>query len=64
MEPDHQEIVEQMGVDLLGTTPHELLFEAADRFADSSFDFSLRLGDRFGHVTCFTSEAVKRNFIS
>jgi hypothetical protein len=36
-----EEIPQQVGVDVLGATPHVILLEAADPFADGSLDLSL-----------------------
>ena len=41
LEADHEQIADQMGVNILGAPAHVFLFEAADPFADGGFDFSL-----------------------
>ena len=47
LEADHEEIADQVGVNVLGPAAHVFLLEAADPFADGGFDFSLRFhGDR------------------
>ena len=43
LEADHEEIADQVGVNVLGAAAHVFLLEAADPFADGGFDFSLRL---------------------
>ena len=40
-EADHEQIADQMGVNILGSPAHILLFETADPFADGGFDFAL-----------------------
>ncbi len=42
LEADHEEITDQVGVNVLGSPAHVFLFESADPFADGGFDFSLR----------------------
>ena len=42
LEADHEQIADQVGVDVLGSPAHVFLLEAADPFADGGFDFSLR----------------------
>ena len=37
-----EEIADEMGVNALGSPSHIVLFEAADPFADSGFDFAER----------------------
>jgi hypothetical protein len=41
LEADHQQVADQVGMDVLGPPAHIVLFEAADPFADCGFDFSL-----------------------
>jgi hypothetical protein len=43
LEPDHEKITEQVGVDLLRTPAHVILLKAADALADGGFDLALRL---------------------
>jgi hypothetical protein len=45
VEADHEEITDQVGVDVLGSAPHVFLFKASHPFADRGFDFSLRFHD-------------------
>jgi len=42
-EANQDQVADQMGVDLLGTAAHILLFEAVDPLADSGFDLALCL---------------------
>jgi hypothetical protein len=41
LETNHEEIAEQVGVNVLGASAHVILLEAADSLADGSFDLSL-----------------------
>ena len=41
LETHHDEIAEQVGVDVLGASAHVILLEAADSLADGSFNLSL-----------------------
>ena len=41
LEADHEEVTDQVGVDVLGAAAHVILFKARDPFADVGFDFSL-----------------------
>jgi hypothetical protein len=41
LEPDHKQVADQVGPDILGSPAHVILFEAADSFADGGFDFTL-----------------------
>jgi hypothetical protein len=43
LQTDHEEIPEQVGIDVLGPPAHVVLLEAADSFTNRGFDFSLRL---------------------
>ena len=43
MEPDHDQVVEQVRADVLGSAAHVFLFEAAHALADGSLDLALRL---------------------
>ena len=45
--PDHDQIVDQVGVDVLWSTSHIILFKATDAFANRGFDFPLCL-----HTSC------------
>jgi hypothetical protein len=40
LKADHEEITEQVGVDVLGTPAHVVLLEATDSFANGGFEFS------------------------
>jgi hypothetical protein len=40
LEPDHEQITDQVGADVLGATAHALLHKAAHPLADGGFDFS------------------------
>ena len=42
-QPNQDEITNQVGVDLLRSTTHVILFEATDSETNRGFDFSLRL---------------------
>ena len=39
---DHEQVADQVGVDVLGSPAHVFLLETADPFADGRLDFSLR----------------------
>jgi hypothetical protein len=39
----HEEVADQVGVDVLWPPPHVLLLESTDRLADGGFDLALRL---------------------
>ena len=41
LEADDDEIVDEVGVDVLGAAAHVLLFEAAHAFGDGALDFAL-----------------------
>ena len=43
LKADHEEIAEQVGVNVLGSPAHVVLLEATDSFANGGFDFSLGL---------------------
>jgi hypothetical protein len=43
LQADHEQVAEQMGVDVLGSPAHEILLEATDSVANRGFDFTLRL---------------------
>jgi len=40
LEPDHEQIADQVGVDVLGAAAHALLRKAGHSLADGGFDFS------------------------
>ena len=40
LEPDHEQIADQVGVDVLGAAAHVLLLKAAHALADGGFNFS------------------------
>jgi hypothetical protein len=40
-ESDHEQIADQVSVNILGTSAHVILFEMRDSFAHGGFDFSL-----------------------
>jgi len=42
LEPDHEKLADEVGVDVLGPPAHVLLFKAADPCTDGGFDLSLR----------------------
>jgi hypothetical protein len=41
LEADHEKVIDQVGVDVLGPAAHVFLFKATDPFADGGFDFPL-----------------------
>ena len=41
LKADHEEITEQVGVDVLGSPAHVLLLKATNSFTNGRFDFSL-----------------------
>ena len=41
LEADHEQITDQVGVDVLGAAAHVILFEVAHPFANGGFDFAL-----------------------
>ena len=43
LEPDHDQVVDQVRVDVLGSAAHVFLFETAHALADGSLDLALRL---------------------
>jgi hypothetical protein len=45
LKANHEEILEQVGLNVLGSPAHVILFEATDPRADGGFDFSLALHD-------------------
>jgi hypothetical protein len=42
LEADHEQVADQVGVDVLGPPAHVVLLEARDPFADGRFDLSQR----------------------
>jgi hypothetical protein len=43
VEADHEKVTDQVGVNVLGSPAHLILFKTADSVADGGFDFSLAL---------------------
>ena len=43
LEPDHDQIVDQMGANILGTPTHVLQLESTHALANGSLDLTLRL---------------------
>src|SRR5271166_5743493 len=50
MEADHDEVAEQVGVDVLGATAHMFLLKSADPRGDGRFDFALCFHCDLGRV--------------
>ena len=44
LKADHEEITDEMGVNVFWAAAHEFLFKARDPFADGGFDLPLGLG--------------------
>src|SRR5438132_1194149 len=62
LEANHEEIAEQVGVNVLGSPPHVFLFEAGDPFADGGFYFPLCFHNR--SRTCPNSRSSRARSIA
>jgi hypothetical protein len=58
LQSDHEEITDQVSVDVLGAAAHVLLFEARHPLADEGFDFSLALHDDLKQVSADAANAT------
>src|SRR5689334_22609053 len=43
LQPDHDQVADQVGMDVFGPPSHELLLESSHAVADGRFDLSLRV---------------------
>ena len=59
LEPDHDQITDQVGVDVLGTAAHALLHKAVHPLANGGFDFSAMFSSE--SLTCASSPVDGRN---